>query len=77
MFFSKRNKIKLTKEDLNNIILPLFPWVYCSNENISFNHFLNEILFNKYNLLTSVYDIKQLDKILSNNYLVDKFDEND
>ena len=77
MLFSKKNKIKLTKEDLNNIPLPIFSCIYCSNEKISFSHFLNEILFNKYNLLTSVYDIKQLDKILSHKYLVDKFDEND
>ena len=77
MFFSKKNKIKLTKEDLNNIPLPLFSCIYCSNEKISFSHFLNEILFNKYYLLTSIYDIKQLDKILSQKYLVDKFDGND
>ena len=77
MFLSKKNKIKLTKEDLNNIPLPLFSCIYCSNERISFKHFLNEILIKKYILLTSIYDIKQLDKILSHKFLVDKFDEND
>ena len=77
MFLSKKNKIKLTKEDLNNIPLPLFSCIYCSNESISFKHFLNEILIKKYVLLTSIYDIKQLDKILSHKFLVDKFDEND
>ena len=68
LIFTKNKKIKLTKEDLNNIPLPIFSCIYCSNEKLSFNHFLNEILSNKYLLLTSIYDIKELNKILSYKY---------
>ena len=72
-----KNKLKLTKEDLNNIPLPIFSCIYCSNEKVSFSHFLNENLTNKYLLQTSIYDMKELDKILSCKYLIDKFEEND
>ena len=77
IFFPKNKKIKLTKEDLNNIPLPIFSCIYCSNEKISFNHFSQEILSNKYSLLSSIYDIRELNKILSNKYLIDKDDKND
>ena len=77
LIFTKNKKIKLTKEDLNNIPLPIFSCIYCSNEKLSFNHFLNEILSNKYLLLTSIYDIKELNKILSYKYLIDKDEKND
>ena len=76
LFFIK-NKKKLTKEDLNNIPLPIFSCIYCSNEKLSFNHFSNEILANNYSLMTSIYDIKELNKIFSNAYLIDKDDKND
>ena len=76
LFFIK-NKKKLTKEDLNNIPLPIFSCIYCSNEKLSFNHFSNEILSNNYSLMTSIYDIKELNKIFSNKYLIDKDDKND
>ena len=76
IFFIK-NKRKLTKEDLNNIPLPIFSCIYCSNEKLAFNHFSKEILSNKYSLMTSIYDIEELNKILSNEYLIDKDDKND
>ena len=75
--FALKNKIKLTKEDLNNIPLPIFSCIYCSNEKVSFSHFLNETLTNKYLLQTSIYDMKELDKILSYKCLIDKYNEND
>lgn len=75
--FAVKNKIKLTKEDLNNIPLPIFSCIYCSNEKVSFSHFLNENLTSKYLLQTSVYDMKELDKIISYKYLIDKMDKND
>ena len=55
---------KLTKEDLNNIPLPLFSCIYCSNETLSFNHISLEILSSKYLLQTSIYDIKDLNSII-------------
>ena len=75
--FIVKNKMKLTKEDLNNIPIPLFSCIYCSNEKVSFSHFLNEILTQKYLLQTSIYDMKELDKILSYKFLIDKYNEND
>ena len=76
IFFSKK-KVKITKEDLNNIPIPLFSCIFCSNEYISFNHYISEILSNKYKVLTSIYDIQELTKILSNKFLIDKGDKND
>ena len=77
LFMNENKKLKLTKEDLNNIPLPIFSCIYCSNEKIVFNHLLNEILSQKYLISTSVYDLKELTKIISYRYLVDKYDQND
>lgn len=64
--FPEEKKIlkKLTKEDLNNIPLPLFSCIYCSNETLSFNHISLEILSTKYLFQTSIYDIKDLNSII-------------
>ena len=75
-FLIKKEKMKITKEDLNNIPLPIFSCIYCSNEKVSFNHLLNEILASKYLLLTSIYDMQDLDTILSQKFLIDKDDKN-
>lgn len=65
--FIKENnkKNKITKENLNNIPIPIFSCIYCCNEKISFNHLSNEIISNKYLLQTSIYDIRQLNNIIS------------
>ena len=44
IFINKAKKEKIKKEDLNNIPLPIFSCIYCSNEKISFNHMIKEIL---------------------------------
>ena len=62
----KRKKIK--KEDLDNIPIPIFACIYCSNEKVSFNHNINEILENKYILMISAYDIKKIDLFIKNKY---------
>ena len=72
----KRNIKKLTIEDLNNIPLPIFSCIYCSNEKIAFNHLINSNLSNKYFLQTSIYDIKILDKIIKINPIVDQWNKN-
>ena len=77
LFMNENKKLKLTKEDLNNIPLPIFSCIYCSNEEIVFNHLLNEILSQKYLISTSVYDLKELTKIISYKYLVDKYEQNE
>ena len=45
---NKKITKKITKEDLNNIPLPVFSCIYCSNEEISFKHLSLEIITNKY-----------------------------
>ena len=67
IFINKTKKTKIKKEDLNNIPLPIFSCIYCSNEKISFNHMIKEILEKKYFLLTSIYDLENIKKILVNN----------
>ena len=65
---------KLKKEDLDNIPLPIFSCIYCSNEYISFNHLSHEIISNKYLLQTSIWDMKQLDYLISFQPKIDKGD---
>ena len=60
----KKNK-KIKKEELNNIPLPIFSCIFCCNEIVSFRHLSNEIISNKYLFQTSIYDIKQLDFLIS------------
>ena len=67
LFSHPLKKARIKKEDLNNIPLPIFSCIYCSNEKISFNHLIKEILEKKYFLLTSIYDIEKINKILINN----------
>ena len=61
------NKKKLRKEDLNNIPLPIFSCIYCSNDKLSFKHLSNEILTNKYLFQTSIFDLKELDILINYN----------
>ena len=64
---NNKHKPKITKEELNNIPLPIFSCIYCCNEEISFKHLSNEIISNKYLFQTSIYDLKQLDILISKN----------
>ena len=54
------NKIYLLPNTQKYII------IYCSNEYISFNHLSKEILSNKYLFKVSIFDINQLNYIISN-----------
>ena len=60
-----KKKKKIKKEELNNIPLPIFSCIFCCNEIVSFRHLSNEIISNKYLFQTSIYDIKQLDFLIS------------
>ena len=66
----KKSMKKRTKEDLNNTPLPVFECLYCTNEKIVFQHFINEILSEKYLLQTSIYDINDLNKLILNKRLI-------
>ena len=66
----KKSKKKRTKEDLNNTPLPVFECLYCTNEKVVFQHFINEILSDKYLLQTSIYDINDLNKLILNKRLI-------
>ena len=74
---TKKTTKRLTKEELNNIPLPVFSCIYCSNEIIAFNHLLQEIVSNKYLLQTSIYDIKDINKLIAYQPIQDKFDKNE
>ena len=69
----KKNNIKkkLTKEDLNDIPIPIFACIYCSNDYISFKHLSNEKLSSKYYNQTSIYDMKTLDEIIKYHHIID------
>ena len=69
-------KKKLTKEVLNNIPLPIFSCIYCSNEKVAFNHLINEKIYDKYFLQTSIYDMKNLDEIIKTNSFIDLYNKN-
>ena len=66
----KKSKKKRTKDDLNNTPLPVFECLYCTNEKVVFQHFINEILSDKYLLQTSIYDMNDLNKIILNKRLI-------
>lgn len=69
----KKIKNKLTKKDLNNIPIPIFSCIYCSNEIIAFRHFISQKLYDKYFLMTSIFDIKLMDKIIKINPFVENY----
>lgn len=73
----KQLKKKLTKDDLNNIPLPVFDCIYCTNDKIVFRTFVNNILSDKYLFLTSKYDIDDLNKLILQQPLIDKNDKNE
>ena len=59
----KLNK-KLTKEDLDNIPLPIFSCIYCSNDCIAFKHLSLEIISEKYLYQASNFDIIEINNLL-------------
>ena len=69
-------KKKLTKEDLNNIPIPIFSCIFCSNDKIAFNHLINEILWDKYYVMSSIYDIQLIDKLVKTNPIMDNYNKN-
>ena len=72
----KNFKKRISKEDLDNIPLPVFSCIYCSNETLSFRHLSLEKISNKYLLQSSVYDIIEINKLLECNSLIDKDGKN-
>ena len=74
---NKKEKKIRTKDDLNNTPIPVFECLYCTNNKIVFQHFINEILSEKYLLQTSTYDINELDKLICNKRLINKDDKNE
>ena len=73
----KKETKKITKEDLNNIPLPVFSCIYCSNDIIAFRHLIQEIITNKYLFQTSVYDIRDINKLIICQPIIDKDDKNE
>ena len=73
----KKETKKIKKEDLNNIPLPIFSCIYCSNDIIAFRHLIQEIITNKYLFQTSVYDIRDINKLIICQPIIDKDDKNE
>jgi hypothetical protein len=77
--FNGKKKSKIKKEELNNIPIPIFSCIYCSNEKIVFTHMINKIIEKKYLLLTSKNDMKILDELIKKktirNLLVENHEE--
>ena len=74
---NKKITKKLTKKDLNNIPLPVFSCIFCSNDIIAFKHLLLENISNKYLFQTSIYDIREINKLLLCQPIIDKDDKNE
>jgi len=77
LLIDKKETKKITKEDLNNIPLPVFSCIYCSNDIIAFKHLMQEIITNKYLFQTSVYDLRDISKLIRCQPLIDKDDKNE
>lgn len=62
----KEEKRKSRKKiDLDKTPLPIFACIYCSNENVVFNHMSNEIISEKYLYNCSWFDLKNINLIVS------------
>ena len=68
---------KLTKEELKTIPIPLFECIFCAGENISFRHYINEIMSKKYLYNLEKKDIILMDFLLNNNILKIKENKKD
>ena len=75
--FSKKYTRKLTKEEMDNIPLPIFSCIYCSNMVIAFKHLSQEIVTNKYLFQTSIYDLRDINKLIIYQPLIDKDKKNE
>ena len=74
---SKKFTKKLTKEELNNIPIPVFSCIYCSNLSIAVKHLSQEIITNKYLFQASIYDIRDINKLIIYQPLIDRDDKNE
>ena len=74
---SRKFTKKLTKEELDNIPLPVFSCIYCSNLSIAVKHLSQEIITNKYLFQASIYDIKDINKLIIYQPLIDRDNKNE
>ena len=74
---SKKFTKKLTKEELDNIPIPVFSCIYCSNLSIAVKHLSQEIITNKYLFQASIYDIKDINKLIIYQPLIDRDNKNE
>ena len=69
---NKEEKKIRTKDDLNNTPIPIFECSFCANEKVVFQHYIREILSDKYLLQTSIFDINDLEKLICNKRYINK-----
>lgn len=72
----KKMHKKFTKEDLDTTPLPIFGCIFCCNEEVSFAHYSRSILEDKYMLMTSKYNMDELERLISYP-LIDKDSKNE
>ena len=53
--------------------MPVFSCIFCSNDTIAFKHLLQENITNKYLFQTSIYDIRDINKL----FMLNAFKERD
>ena len=74
----KKSKIikKITKEDLKTIPIPIFECLFCADEDLSFRHYINELMSRKYLYNVEKKDIILINFLISNNLLDMKENKN-
>ena len=73
---NSKNVKKITKEDLKTIPIPIFECIFCADEDLSFRHYINEIMSMKYLYNVEKKDITLVEFLLDNNLLEMKENKN-
>ena len=67
---------KITKEDLKTIPIPIFECVFCADEDLSFRHYINDIMSMKYLYNVEKKDITLVEFLMNNNLIEMKENKN-
>ena len=73
---NSKNVKKITKEDLKTIPIPIFECIFCADEDLSFRHYINEIMSMKYLYNVEKKDITLVEFLMDNNLLEMKENKN-
>ena len=73
---NSKNVKKITKEDLKTIPIPIFECIFCADEDLSFRHYINEIMSMKCLYNVEKKDITLVEFLMDNNLLEMKENKN-